>query len=731
MKRLAWALIIGTVAITACGDDDAGPTDTADTTDTAETTDTAPPDETDTAPPDDGDDPEIADDTSEPADTNDDGVSDAPDASDDATDIADGDTTADTVEPPALGPCDPIDPSHCPFPFPSNLYLVEDAARATGHTLDFGDALPENSRGKPVDSAPYRRLDGYGVGTPLLVSFPDLDKSGLATEYDTDPSLAEDAPILWFEVAPDGTLSRLPYFVDDDVLEPDPARRVLIVRPAAIMKEATRYVVAFRGLRDNAGALYPPSPAFAALRDGTTGDDPALAPRQARFDALFADLAGAGVDTAELQLAWDFNTASCDALHGPLQHMIAESLETIGEDGATLVDVEVEVLEHETWALEIRGFFEVPHYMKPTPMYGDPQANVWVFNEGPDGLPAQDGVARAPFWVRVPKSAIPAEGEAAIPHGIIMYGHGQNGSGTQLRGGFLGRIANEHHYVAFSTDMWGMSEEDVAGIIDMLVDLSGFPRMADRLHQGLLNHVVLARTMREQLPALAPITERGIVLDPTRLYYTGISQGGIYGASIVAVSPDMQRGHLGVPGNNYGYLLMRSRNFDPFFLILSGTYSERWEQLTVVSAIMQLWEGADPVSYMRHLSAAPFPNQGENAVLFTPAKGDVQVAVTANEWIARSGLGVAVMTPYDRERPAPTGVETATYPRTGSGIVLYDFGNPWPPESENAPPTSDAPDPHGLPRQQAHHNRQLAHFLETGEIIDVCSDDGEPGCTPE
>ncbi len=652
----------------------------------------------------------------------------------DTREVDEGDTgeidAPDVYVPPVEGPCDPIDPSRCMFPFPSNLYLVPDAARATGFTLELGDALPRNKVGKPVDSAPYRRLDGYGVGTPLLVSFPNVDLSGLAREDDIAPSLAADASILWFEVGPDATLTRVPYFVDDDVVETDPAKKVLIVRAGAIMKEATRYVVAFRGLKDKAGSVFAPSAAFAALKAGETAADTALLPRQAGFDRVFGELSAAGVDKASLQLAWDFTTASCDALHGPLQHMIADGLATTGEDGPALVDIEVEVLEHEAWALEIRGNIEVPHYLKAVPMYRS-DASVWGFNYGADGLPAKNGTAKAPFWIRVPKSALPAAGEAAIPHGIVMFGHGQNGSGTQVRYGSLGQVAQDHHYVFFATDLWGMAEEDVSGIVDMLLDLSGFPRMADRLQQGLLNHVLLARAMRERLPGLAEITERGILLDPTRLYYTGISQGGIFGASVVAVSPDLQRGHLGVPGNNYGFMLTRSRNFAPFFYGLSIGYPERWQQVALVATIELLWEGADPVSYLRHLHESPFPGQGPNEVLLAPAKGDVQVTVAANEIVSRSGIGIPVMLPYDTERTAPSGAETASYPRTGSGIVLYDFGNPWPAPSENAPPTSDFEDPHGKPRSEVNHNRQLAHFLETGEIIDVCSDDRAPGCTPQ
>ncbi len=644
----------------------------------------------------------------------------------DTVESADTSPSLDTFGPPREEPCDPLDPSLCMLPFPSNVYLREDPTRVTGVTLDFGNALPRNLDRKPIDSASYTRLDGYGVGTPVIVNFPNLDWEGLPTEYDTSLATSPDAKVLWFEVTDNG-LVQIPFFADDDVNEPDLEKRLLILRPGVILKEATRYVVAFRNLRDRDGRVYEKSEAFSKLIAGDTMTSPSLAPRQRRFDEVFELLENQGIERATLQLAWDFTTASCDALHGPVRHMIDDAFQATGEDGPVFSDIEVEVLEDEHWALEIRGNFEVPHYMKEAPMIAGEDV-VWVFNEGPDGLPARSGTRKAPFWARIPKSALTPD---APPHGLVLYGHGQNGSGTQVRSGSNAEIADENHLIFFATDMWGMSEEDVPGIIDMLADFSYFPRLADRLQQGLLNHVLLARSFQRRFGNLPEVVERGINIDTGNVYYSGISQGGIYGASVVALSPDISRGHLGVPGNNYSFLLSRSRNFTPFFIGVAAFYDTRPKQVLLLQVIEQLWEQGDPVSYYRHLEAEPFPGQGPNSVLLAPAKGDVQVAVTSNEWVARSGLGVPIMTPYDSERPLPTGAESATYPRKGSGIVLYDFGNPWPDESKNYPPTSDAPDPHGSPRGLAAHNRQLVHFLETGEIIDVCSDDAEPGCTPE
>jgi len=654
-----------------------------------------------------------------------DAVSDADDA-DDAVE-EDADTAGDdTVSPhPPAGPCDPLDQSHCLLPFPSSLYLRPDEARVTGYTLDFGAALPRNAVDKPVESEPYQRHDGYGVSTPLIVHFRDLDATGMAHEYDTDPSLEPDAPIVWLEVH-EGEVERVPYFVDFDGRALDPSRLLTFVRPARILKPNRRYVVAFRGLVDTSGQPIPRSAAFTALVQGETGTSVALGPRQARFDEVFAILEGEGIARQELTLAWDFVTASQEALHGAMVHMREDGLAAVGADGPELVDVEVEELEHDNWALEIRGKFLVPHYMRATPAG-------WRFNLGADGLPEQDGFREAPFWIRVPRSALP-EGEASEgrPHSLVLYGHGQNGSGTQVRAGHNGRVANTHDFIYYATDMWGMSEEDVAGILSMLPDLSDFPRLADRLHQGILNHVLLARAMQRQLATLPELTSRGVVVNTEEHYYKGISQGGIYGATVVALSPDIRRGHLGVPGNNYSYLLGRSRNFEPFLVGLQTGYADRWEVLILLQVIHQLWEGADPVSWLRHVHAEPILGDPPNDVLLAPVRGDVQVAVTTNEWIARSGIGIPILEPYDLERGVPTGAESVPYPREGSGIVLYAYeDNPWPEPSLILPPTSTAPDPHGRPRNEAHHNLQMERFFRTGVIIDVCSDDGEPGCTPE
>ena len=613
--------------------------------------------------------------------------------------------------------CDPLMPSRCSLPWPSSLYLVPDESRETGYTLTFGaDTLPRNHLDAPVGAEPFLDLDGYGVGTTIVVDFPGLDITSLPREDHMAPSLDPDGNVALMEWTDVG-LERVPCFVEwDDHSEP--GDRALFVRPAVIPREATRYVVAFRHLTHEDGTAVQASPAFRALRDGVA-TDPLLAARAGRFEEIFEALEGAGWKRAELTLAWDFVTASSQAMHGAILHMRDQGFLITGKDGPELTLTSVEehtVEENPHIALSIEGTFRVPSFVEEIPVGGETGYRLHL---GADGLPVQNGWRDAPMWIRVPHVALTGE-----PMGLIQYGHGLNGLGSQVKGSFNSEIANTYGYIFFACDMIGMSEPDVDIITQILLDVTRFEVMADRLHQGMLDYLMLARGMRERFVGLPEIADRGITIDPSRLYYSGISQGGIYGATYMALSTDVARGHLGVPGQNYSVLMPRSVDFTPFFAVLRLTYPDAIDRAILMSAIQVLWDSTDPVSHYRHIREQPHGGTDPHDVLIISATGDYQVALLTNEITARSDLGVMLMPGYGKP---VYGVEPTPYPHVGSGIVNYHFGNPWPPAG-NLPPADEFGDPHGKPRKLAHHQQQMIHFFETGEIIDVCGGDG---CTPE
>lgn len=629
------------------------------------------------------------------------------------------------LEPPESYPvteCDPLMTAHCNYPWPSNLYLAPDEERATGYTLTFGEiSLPRGRGSGHIDPAPYRRLDGYGLGATGHVYFEDLDISQMATEQSIERSVTEGSPIVWLSIDGDGQIERVPHFVEFDALSTGGAQAALFIRPAVILAEDARQIIAMRGLTRTSGEAIEPSEAFAALRDGRTRQDPALRWRQARFDEIFETLEAQGITREELTLAWDFHTASSESLHGRMLHMRDDAFAQYADDeGPTLTVDEVEEFAaaedgsgrevHEHIAFQIEGTFEVPLYMQgPGP--GPAEA---LFNLGEDGLPEQNGTRQAKFFARIPHTALDG-----TPHGVITYGHGLLGSRYEIYADHIERLAHDYQYVVIAADLIGMSAEDADSAQAAVFDLSEFPRIADRLHQGLLEYLLLSRAGTTTLPQLEEMTSRGVVLDPAHSYFFGGSQGGIFGATYMALSTEVPRGFLAVPGNNYAVMLQRSTNFADLQGGLDLIYRDSLDRPLIISLLQLLWDGTDPVSYLSHITQDPLPGTPTNDALLVAAKGDYQVPVLTNEIAARSEIGFPIIGTYDAER-TPWGVPQVDYPHTGSGLILWDFGNPWPAGRANRPPDDGLGDPHSLLSEVDAVGPMFDTYLRTGQIVDVC-----------
>jgi hypothetical protein len=641
--------------------------------------------------------------------------------------------------------CDPVHPVHCAYPWPSMWHLKPDPKTKTGYRLRFGkNVLPVDSNGKSWDSVPYRRLDGYSTGTSLLMLWPHLDDASLAHENAIELSVAPTALVQWLELDADGKVKRrIPYFVELDAQEPDSAKRTLFVRPGVILEPGTRYVVGVRQLQDQAGKPYARSPAFEAL----VKDDPklnmtVLMPHKQRYGQIFAALDSQGVKKEELLLAWDFVTKSDDNDHGAVLTMRDAALAATGPDGPKLTQVSVKEFapaENADIALEVSGTMHVPVFLDAVPVDGH---NVTVLHRCEGGLPVITHWEDREWLLRVPRSAIKGP-----PHPLVQYGHGLNGTLGEVRSGYLGQIANQEQVMFYAAHMRGMSTYEVPTIITAVTNLSAFPAVTETLHQGMIEWLLLQRAMKQRLGDLPFAKKYGVQPDGGRMWYFGNSQGGIFGGTAVALSQDVTRGDLGVCGSNYSLLLQRSTDFDSFFEIIRIYLPGTHDQAVALLAIQLLWDAVDPVTHYRHLAQAPYPNTPAHAVLMDPAKGDWQVANVTNEILARSKVGVALMAGYGK--PVAL-VEPQAYPYTGSGIVMWDYGNSWP-SLGNKPPAKDVvgpcgpndscgkdqvcakvdgnkqcvlEDPHESPRRSPEHTQQMLHFFRTGEIIDVCGGDG-------
>ncbi|MFB6262054.1 MAG: hypothetical protein ABEL76_00325, partial [Bradymonadaceae bacterium] len=428
------------------------------------------------------------------------------------------------------------------------------------------------------------------------------------------------------------SLERVPYWAElDRRAEKGAERRMLIVRPAVILRENTRYIVAMRNLKREDGGAVEPSPAFRRLRAGRTEGLPRLERRRRRFEEIFGLLEGAGVERESLTLAWDFHTASCRSLHGSMLRIRNRGYRAVGAKGPKLTIEEVVEFskeEDDQVAMRVEGSFRVPKFVEKTSIRDDEGL---VLARDSQGRPVQRGWKESPFWLTIPRGA--PGGKA---HGLMQYGHGLLGTGEQVESGHNDRIAARHDLLVFGSTLFGMSSSDVEFALRALLDISKFPFMSDRLHQGMLEYLLLARAMRERLESTEFARKHDIDVDENQLYYSGISQGGIFGGTYMALSRDVRRGHLGVPGNNYTTLLERSVDFTRYFRVLNRAYENRLDQLLAQALLGILWEQTDPVSYLRHVRADPFPDTPRHDVLLAAAQGDHQVAPITNEVAVRT-----------------------------------------------------------------------------------------------
>lgn len=623
--------------------------------------------------------------------------------------------------------CDALDTHACSFPWPSNQYLVSDPSTATGLRLSFGaTSLPKSK--KQIDPSGYEILDGYGVSSPVMFYFKNLDLTGMAHELDVSVSMKPDSPTLLLKVNEDGTLTQVPHWIEGDLRQSNVEQRHTFLRPALILEEATRYIVVLRNLKDTDGAAIPRGEAFDELVHGRGGNHDVLANRQAHFDEVFDLLDKHGIDAKDLTLAWDFTTASSNALHGKMLSIRDQTISAVGTDGPEMTITDIREFQntdpgaenyHTEVAFEFRGTFKAPLYMKPD----GPKS--WIFNLNANGEVEQNGWKDEDFYIMVPWSAV---GTDAEPAGLMQYGHGLLGRGSQVFGGFNKRIGQEYNYIHFGSDWTGMSEDDLPALIGVMSDFSKSRHLSDNLHQGMSEFVALARGMMHRFGTLPEVTSREIQIDNEKIFYNGISQGGIFGATYVAISPDIHVGHLGVPGLNYNMLLQRSVDFDLYDTMIKSAYKSPLNTAIVLAALQNVWDMADPASYYRHLSADPFPGAPPKHVLLAPALGDYQVSPLTNLMAANSNVDLAVMEGWGRDithmglQEQPYMVDGAPY--KGSAVVMWNLGNPWPAPG-NLTPIDEGDDPHGTPRYFYTHQEQMIHFLESGgEVIDVCNGNG-------
>ena len=620
---------------------------------------------------------------------------------------------------PVPAECNPLGGGHCMEPWPSSVYELADTTSATGVRLAIPDGgLLTNSNGDKVIPAPWNKADGFSAAAAIVTAFPGgIDGANLVDQLHFADSLTATSPTVLIDLT---SGERVAHFAELDVTAAStPDSQALYIRPAARLTAGHRYGVAIRkSLKAKGGGALPIAPGFQALLDGRDVDHPLFARARDRFGALRDALTTAGVPADDLVLAWDFTVGSDEFVHrlprsarDQVVERLATTRQTYRIDDDSMVDANIR--------RRIDGFVTAPLFLTQNGAY-NPGTTLAL---GSDGLPAYQGMYEIPFTAVIPTCAY----TATAPIGIMMYGHGLNGAGSQAASGAIRDTAVAACVISIGTDMRGMSEKDIGNIARALSDLNHGDEIFEVLVQGIANHVALERAMEtvlaDELFVCRPedatatgCTAGARLADPTKLYYYGLSQGHIFGTTVVAYATKIRRGVIGVGGGNYSTMLERSTDWPTYKTILLGTYPDPFDVVLAISLFQQRWDQTETSGVANVVLAGAPLGSPPKQLLLHMAIGDDEVPNLATEWQART-MGIPALAPASAY--TPYGMTAMAGPIVGgSALVVMDGGAPAVPlTNEPAPETGM----HSLTRTQAASRRQIKRFFETGEIVNECA----------
>jgi hypothetical protein len=609
--------------------------------------------------------------------------------------------------------CNPLGGQGCMLPWPSMIYVTEDASTATGFRLAIPpEAMPVNVDGVAIDPAWHNRWDGFSVLAPILAAFPTgVSPEGLPSHLDPERSLAADSPIVLLELA---TGERAPFFAEVDQNTMEVTKRNLIIRPLARLKTSSRYVVAIRNtVRAADGGALPVSPGFAALRDGGEFGHPRMAVLRPRYTEIFGALEAAGIPRSDLVLAWDFVTASDEFLRSDLTAMRAAALPAIGQTGANLTFTATEKPNTPTTFKRYVGTYQAPDFLTA----GEADASVLARDAA--GVPQLRGMRDARFAAIIPKCV---ETEP-LPRPTIVFGHGLFGSGEEyIDDQFVLQLAQDHCFVIVAGDFIGLTSRQLALAPLAVNDLNRGPQITEKLAQSVIDFIALESIARGPM-ASSPLFQVGgaRVIDPARTFYVGGSLGGIMGNTIMAYDPNLTRAVLAVPGGNWSLLLERSTAWSLLLGAAQGAYPDpEVYQLNLAINLGMGFEVIDPMTTAAHVTKDPLFGQPAKNILIWYAIGDCLVTNISSEMVARE-MGISVVGPSVR---SPWNLTPVAGPLP-NGVTVYDE-HPTPlPADTNVPPSRDN-GTHSRVNRRPAALRQVEHFLYSSEVINACTLDGSP-----
>jgi hypothetical protein len=647
----------------------------------------------------------------------------------------------------------------CLLPWPNNAF-TKPAKTPTGLLVHISaTATPENVSGVHINPQYQNQNDGFSPGSVVMINIPNLSiaNSKIATSTNialSDCSMAgvlsnRAAPIVLWNVT---TKKCVPYFAELDAQDTNTATQLLLIHPAVNYTEGDRIDVLLRNLYSTSGTLIPRLAGEIAALKGT------MHPKT-RGEHLkwLVDKDLKSFNQTHLYAAWDFSVISAGGtsttkfsdnnLADPALTMRDQAFKLVGTTAPVYRIYSDQVVGTE---LQIAGSFQVPTFLTNCPSTQSAEfastdtAQCGTMNVDKNGLPLLEkstlSTGSSPTWSNQIWAnficVLPTSISSAGPALPTLYGHGLLGNATEVAGSsFVEGVAQ--NMMGCATDWDGMSANDTLHVAAALQNMSNFNVDVDHMLQGFLNFQFLARLINETdgFAVNPDFQSAGVArFQVGKCQYQGYSQGGIMGGALSAISNEWSRAVLGVPGENYGGLLLnRSVDWSELEAVYDPAYPDSTDQQIGLQLAQMLWDRGENNGYAESLTSHPYAGTKAKQVFIIQNYGDHQVANVSAEAFERT-IGAVNHQPIFSNSDFPGNVRTnlpvvmqwglkaANQAKANPAFVeLWDYGTPTPP-TDNLPPSSSqyGNDPHGYGRQDPGLIVQIYDFINNGEVPNIC-----------
>jgi dienelactone hydrolase len=478
-------------------------------------------------------------------------------------------------------------------------------------------------------------LDGFSTVAPISTTFA----SGV------DPASLTPETVRVFEVTLDtlggakpvggpvnGVTRELTFGVEfvATLSSVDPTGSTLVILPLAPLKPRTSYLVALTsGIKATDGRSAMAADNYLAAKTvetsfvGTPAE--ALEPVRQLVHAQEAALAAFGMDPAPVVLSWTFTTQSVGVVLNTVRALVQAAdpaASVLGPTGATSPMGAADLYA---------GTLEIPYYLTAAADNHDaaPLSTWWQAANGETNLtfanplPAVTSTETIPLLASIPKGDKPATGWP-----VVIYQHGiTSNRGTllaladSLAGAGFAAVAIDlplHGLTGAETDgtaAFRMAGSERTFDLDLVDNVTGAPGPDGEIDSSgthMINLTSLLTTRdngRQAVADLFVLTRAldamdydggGADFDTDKVYFVGMSLGGILGSTFLALEPDVKAAALSVAGGGYGKMFDGSASLGPKLeagLESNGILRGTPDYESFIGAFQTVADSADPVNY--------------------------------------------------------------------------------------------------------------------------------------